>query len=384
VNKSTFHVDDDMSEVLIYMADFLFCLLTSRWFWIALGISVVCGCLTFAYRKMKLCTLEKIVYNRSFSTDGIFVGETLELVETISNPTWFPLFAVRIEFFMPSGLTVDDVKCNEYTRLTSIFNIPPYSTVKKTHVVKADRRDHYKLFTSYIRYRKAEYTYDSWLDFYAYPNGYDGDESFSPDIYRAGEIIANRKYIEDPFFISDIRNYRLGDPMRSINFKASVRSLSGGTRCLMTNEYDSSRNYDSMIFLDLSPYSEADIEERAQVELGLRYACYLFGRGVNNGGSIGFSTNCAVGSARYIHIPCGSGELHTKRILEHFAEISPCAKKDYSITTILKKYAPQLSLETDIYLITPFVDDKMSEILSVLRHTGRTVQVIPLIGGVFE
>ena len=370
-----------MSDILLSFADGAYRIFTSLWFWVIFSVVVVGSLLVFTYRKIKLYALGKIVYVRSFSTDGIFVGETLELIETISNPTWFPLLAIKMEFFMPSGLTVDEIPCNEYTRLTSVFNIPPYATVTKMHTVKADRRDHYKLFTSHIQYRSFEYTYDSAIDFYAYPNQYDADVSFSPDIYRAGEVIANRKYVEDPFFLSGIRPYRLGDPLRSINFKASVRSFSGGMRSLMSNEYDSSRNYDSMIFLDLTAYPEAEIDNVEQVEIGLRYACYLFGLGIGSGGSIGFSTNCATGTSRYIYLPCGNGDLHTKRILEQFAEISPYARRDYSMMTVLQKHAPQLPKGTDIYWIASLVDDKTAELLSALQREGRNVQVIPLLGG---
>ena len=367
-----------MSDVLFRLMDFVSRLLSSPYFWLFFFISFVLTILVVLYRKIKLRTLEKIIYSRSFSDDGIFVGETLELIETISNPTYFPLFAVKMDFFMPSGLTVDGIKCNEYTKLTSVFNVPPFSTVKKVHTVKADIRDHYKLFTAHTKYRTFEYTYDSAIDFYAYPNRFDADESFSADIFRAGEAIANHKYIEDPFFLSGIRDYRLGDPMRTVNFKASVRSFSGGMYRLMSNEYDSSRNYDSMIFLDLTLYPEAEIDNIEQVELGLRYACYLFGLGIDNGGSIGFCANCWVGDTPYIHIPCGNSELHIKLILEQFAEISPYAKRDYSMSRILQKYALQLSKGTDIYWITTFVDDKIAEDLSMLQREGRNVEVILL------
>ena len=370
-----------MEGVLLNLADFTSRLLSSLWFWMILLIVAVWRFLVFVYRRLKLKALDRVIYSRSFSTDGIFVGETLELIETIRNPSWFPLFGVKMEFFMPSGLTVDDIKCKEYTKLTSIFNIPPYSTVKKTHTVKADRRDHYKLFSTNIKYRAFEYTFESPIDFYAYPNRYDADASFSPYIYRAGDAISNRKYIEDPFFISGIRSYRVGDPMRSINFKASVRSFSGGVRRLMCNDYDSSRNYDSMIFLDLTSHSEVSMDGSEQIELGLRYACYLFCEAIKNGGNVGFSTNCTIGTSRYVHIPCGSSDLHTKRILEQFSEISPYAKRDYSMPAILQKLSPQLPKGTDIYLITPFVDDKTADILHTLQRMGRNVQVIPLVGG---
>ena len=370
-----------MNDLFYRFADFVSRIITSVWFWYSLIALVVLILVDKAYKRMKLRTIERIQYSRAFSADGIFSGESLELIETMSNPTWFPLFSVRMDFFMPSGLTVDDVICNEYTKLTSVFNLPPFSTVRKKHTVKADRRSHYKLFTSCIKYRGFEFTYDSPIDFYAYPSQYDANTSFPTDMFRAGEAISNRKYIDDPFFFSGIRAYRPGDSVRSINYKASVRSFSGGVRHFMCNEYDSSRNYDSMIFLDLTTYPEVELESATQVELGLRYACYLFGLGIKNGGSVGFCTNCAVEDSRYIHIPCGTGELHTKHILEQFAEISPYAKRDYSMSKILQMHSPQLSEGTDVYWITPFIDDKTAQVLAMLQRKGRNVQVIHLSRG---
>ena len=362
-------------EFFIRLAGFVGRMVNSIGFWIAVLAGIALSLLIMLYRRAKLRALDKISYSRHFSTDGIFVGETLELIETIRNPSWFPLFRVRVEFFMPAGITVDQIECKKHTKVTSIFHIPPYATVQKVHTVRADKREHFHMFTSFIRYRKTEYTFDSPIDFYAYPNQYDGDAGFAPDMYHAGETVASRKYIEDPFFLSGIRAYRPGDPMRSINFKASARGFSGGMRQLMSNDYDSSRNYNSMILLDLTAYPEALMNGDEQIELGLCYACYLFC------GNVGFATNCAVGDTRYIHVPCGSGTTHTKTILEQFAEISSNAKRDYSVNVILQTIAPELPRGTDIYLITPFVDDKMAGLLHILRHMGRNVEVILLTGG---
>ena len=368
-------------DFLIRLANFVGQVMRSPEFWIALLAAGVCWLLVLLYRRTKLSALDRVTYSRHFSTDGIFVGETLELIETIRNPGWFPLFRVRVEFFMPAGLTVDEIECKKYTKVTSIFYIPPYATVQKAHTVRADRREHFRMYNSFIRYRKNEYTFDSPIDFYAYPNQYDADASFAPDVYHTGDAIAARKYIEDPFFLSGIRTYRPGDPMRAINFKASARGFQGGMRQLMSNDYDSSRNYNSMILLDLTSYADSQMDADEQIEIGLRYACYLFCEAIQNGGNVGFATNCAVGDERYIYVPCGSGSMHTKRILEQFAEISTNEKRDYSVNMILQTIVPQLARGTDVYLITPFVDDKMAGMLHSLRHVGRNVEVIMLKGG---
>ena len=365
-------------EVLIRFANFAGRIVTSLWFWIAILVAGLVWLLVSFYRRAKLRALDQVVYSRHVSTDGIFVEETLELIETIRNPSWFPLFRVRVEFFVPGGLTVDGIECKNHTKVTSVFHIPPYATVQKTHTVKADKREHYRLFTSFIRYRTTEYTFDSPIDFYAYPNQYDADAGFAPDIYHAGETVAARKYIEDPFFISGIRPYRAGDPMRSINFKASLRSFSGGMRQLVTNNYDSSRNYDSMILLDLTTYAENSLRAEYQLELGLKYTCFLFCEALKNAGRVGFASNCAIGESRYVHIPCSSGEAHTKTMLESFSELAWFARRDFSMTAIVKAIAPTLSIGTDLYLVTPYVDGELAKLLSELERAELSVNVITL------
>lgn len=371
-----------MNAVFSIILDFLLDILTSAWLWIAIGAIVLFLLLRSAYRKLKTWSLGYLQYSRFFSTDGVFVGESLELTEKIENHSWFPLFSVRIEFFVPAGITVDELTCREYTRVTSFCFVPPFSTVYKKHAITANKRDHYKLNTASVIYRSNEFIFSDSLDFYAYPNCDVASLTLSDDLYHAGNAISDRKYIEDPFFISGIRPYRAGDPLRSINFKASLRSFSGGMRQLVSNNYDSSRNYDSMIFLDLTTYPENSLRAEYQLELGLKYTCFLFCEALKNAGRVGFSSNCAIGESRYVHIPCSSGEAHTKSMLESFAELAWFARRDFSMTAIVKAIAPTLSIGTDLYLITPFVDDELAHLLSELERAEVSVNVITLKEGV--
>ena len=263
-----------MSAILSIILDVVLDILTSPWFWITLGIIVLFLILRSIYRKLKTWALGYLRYSRAFSSDGIFVGESLELIEKVENHSWFPLFSVQIEFFVPAGITVDELVCREYTKVTSFCFVPPFSTVQKKHTITANKRDHYKLNTASVVYRSNEFIFSDQLDFYAYPNCDGATLTLNTDLYHAGNAISDRKYIEDPFFISGIRPYRAGDPMRSINFKASLRSFSGGVRQLVSNNYDSSRNYDSMIFLDLTTYPENSLRAEYQLELGLKYTCF--------------------------------------------------------------------------------------------------------------
>ena len=169
--------------------------------------------------------------------------------------------------------------------------------------------------------------------------------------------------------------------MRSINFKASARSFSGGARRLMCNSYDSSRTHDTMIFLDLNSYPEAPFDARTQLENSLHIAVFLLCEAIRYGGRVGFSANCESGASRYIHIPCGIGESHVRHILETLAELDLYARRDCSMSSLLSQFAFSLPVGTDLYLISPFADSKTADILRVLEHHGRSAQLISPTGG---
>ena len=344
-----------------------------------LAVAVVAVILVLIYRKLKLWALSQIEYNRYFSTDGAFAGESFTMTEVLRNPTIFPLFFVEMEFFVPSGLTVDGVKGSEYTKSASIFHIPPYSTVQKEHTVTSNKRDHYKLQNAGVEYRKIEFVFEVPIDVYVYPDKFYADLDLSEDVKLAGDTIANRKYVEDPYFFSGIRRYTPGDSMRQINYKASVRSFSGGQRQLMCNFYESSRSYDTMMYLDLTDYAAENAFEECEsiLEKGLRCACHLFGQAESNGGKVGFVANCETDMGKYVNIPMGTGHTHAKKMLECFSVISSYARNDYSIHSLLRD-AVKLPEETDIYFITSHVTDKNAELIRALRRMGRSVSVIRL------
>lgn len=361
-------------------------IVTSPIFLILLLAAVVVWLIVTWYRSGKLRALGELQYSRSFSCDGVFAGETFEFTEEIYNPTFFPLFSVKMQFYVPAGFTIDEVVCTKYTEITSLFHIPPRATVTKQHVVRADIRDHYQLKTAMVRYRGSEFLFSVPFDIYVYPNYMDVKANIPSGLYQAGNRVAERKYIEDPFFLSGIRPYMFGDPMRSINFKASVRSFSGGMRQMMSNSYNTSRNFDAMIFLDLFDYAESNMQaeqpdKKEEVEIGLQYACYLLVETLRQGGSVGFACNCEVDGKAYLRISCGATNAHIKTILEALAKVKYYARREYSISALMANTAKELASGTDVYLITTYVDSRAAEVIHMLENMGCNVCVIPLSKG---
>jgi hypothetical protein len=69
-------------------------------------------------------------------------------------------------------------------------------------------------------------------------------------------------------------------------------------------------------------------------------------------------------------------------MLESFSELTWFARRDFSMTAIVKAVAPTLSVGTDLYLITPFVDDELSRLLCELERAEVSVNIITLREGV--
>ncbi len=348
---------------------------------LTLGI-IALVCLTaiavMLYRRLKKYALGRMTYERSFSTDGIFVGDTIELTETVRNPTWFHFVRLRMDFYVPGGLTFDGFECKEHTKLTCIFTIPPFSTVVKKHTIRADKRSRYELFDASVRYGKEEYVFESRVDFYAFPDYFDFKNSPLPEIRVSGDSVSYRRFIEDPFFITGIREYRQGDPLNSINFKATARSFSGGMPKLMCNSYDSSRNYDRLIILDLHAYHGFFTDSESQIEATLRCACFLFCDALENGGRTGIVVNRTNDDSNYVYLPCNSGDEHIKRILQTFSLIDMYSRRVFSVAAVMNRIIPSIPNETDIFLITPAVDEKTDETIYSLRQRGYSIYPIEI------
>ena len=375
-------MDDWMSKA----AEILFAVIFSPITAVVLLLAVLAFLLWRLYLSLKSRALEQVEYVRSFSTDGVFCGGEIQMIEEIRNPTWFPLFFVEVTFYAPDGLCFDGVERQGYQRLRSVFQLLPHSKAVRTHSVRGLRRDRYHLEAAQIVWRDNAYEFVVPLSLSVYPAGFEAPTDILPESRRLGDRMAANRYIEDPYFTSGIREYRRGDPMRNIHFKASARTFSGGQRQWMAHNCDSSRNFDAMVLLDLTPYPEVCstlAHNRALTENGLRIACYLLRETVRNGGRFGFAAN--IEALKYsvnnpfIFIPCATGNVHMKEVLETFAAI-PIYRtvRDYSFPALLQAHRTLIPRDMDVYLLTAGSDHGYSRLMREMERAGNSVTLVKI------
>lgn len=366
------------------LADIVFRVVFSSVTAILLLVALLAFVLWRLYLRLYSWALEQVEYERSFSADGVFCGTELCMTEELRNPTWFPLFFVSVSFFAPDGLCFDGVERKGYQRLRSVFQLMPYSKAVREHSVRALRRDCYRMEAAQIIWRDNAYEFDVPLSLSVYPAQFEAPLDILPDSHRLGDRLAANRFIEDPYFTSGIRAYRRGDPMRNIDFKASARMLSRGQHQLMSRDCDSSRNFDAMVLLDLTPYPEicSHLEHnRALTENGLRLSCYLLRETVRNGGRFGLAAN--IESLKYtvdrpfILIPCNTGMPHMKEVLETFAAIPVYrTAREYSFSALIREFRTMIPRDMDVYLLTGTADVGHSGLIRELERAGNTVTVV--------
>ncbi len=335
-------------------------------------------------RLIRRITVDRLVYSRSFSEECVYEGDTVELVETLWNPSVVPVFLVDVESYFYEGLQVGGYTAarGAMRYFVSRYHLLPFEKVTRRIEVKCIKRGYYKLTTASIFRSGDERCIESEAALYVYPRA-DALREEIESAYGLGDALSRNRLIYDPFSVSGIREYRHGDPFHTINFKASARLFSGGQPRFAVNRYDycaSNRYYIYQNFhLPKGRELLFDAYE-ALVEDGLRIAASLVVKSIDGGGVCAFSANCGtVDGRKQIGFPLLGGELHKQDILKEMALTR--AMDGVSFASILAADVRKGISNSEVFIITPYVDGIVSEQIEMLEHLGNTVRIITLKGG---
>ena len=279
-----------------------------------------------------------------FSEDGIFEGETGEIVETVTNAKLTPLLSASVSFRTPRFLSYDGQKfAHEFYREDSV-SVFSYESLARRIPFTALRRGRYTLddagAAAIDPLFRAKYICGSpaSCSVFVYPR-VKGVENFHIDFQRlTGQILARRTLVEDPFFFRGVRDWTPADSMRHVNWNATAK-----TGALKVNQFGSAQSQNVLLLLDFDGYNKYDHEEiREDI---IRIAAYLAGILLKSGAATGLVTNapesggvrmdssCRNGRSQYFHllrrmacIDAGKTVCPFSRILDRLCRRGPDAQ----------------------------------------------------------
>lgn len=265
-------------------------------------------------------------------------GETVNLIEVITNNKVLPLLMLHLKFIIDRNLKFldmeDNVSVSDQCYKDDIFSLLFYQKITRTLPFVCARRGFFtitelslvstNLFFN-IQYIKHMPVY---TELTVFPQLADGERLEIPFKKIMGELLTRRYLYEDPFEFRGIREYSSTDTMSSINWKATART---GDFKVNVHDYTASQQVCLLLNLESETNWEADnlMEECISIVAGLCEK--LMGHNV---GIRLVSNGCDLYSKTGVVLEGGSSEMHMDSILTGLARIDLKLPKEPFINII--------------------------------------------------
>ena len=335
--------------------------------WFAIIFTVVL--LFVLYRAARRAGLGRITYKRYFSQSGVFEGDSVTLIEEIENPTPLPLFMVDVSAYLSSELRLEGCPQNDsgMQEFVSRFYLPPFTRTRRFITINCKRRGCFRLETVSIHglsrpAAAAIHVYPRILPFTA-------DNPMANEMqYMALSV---RRLLQDPFNFAGVRDYRHGDPMGSINYKATAK-----TGAVKVNEYDFFSGRNIMLYVDFHPPAEGLPHYNRLMEQALSYGAGIVESAVQQGYNVGFAANChTLERVNHVRFPMRKGYEHYMDILQGMAVLRIAG--GCSLLWLMRQDLDSL-WNADIYIMTTNRNYELDEITDIFHTRSNHVTLFML------
>ncbi len=319
--------------------------------------------------------LHRLQTSVAISHTHAFVGETLTLTLRLENRKIIPLSGLQVRINLPEilepsnqpfsklhesepqeGVVVRSTSLRWYERLIWRFEIP---LVTRGHyqLARVDLKSS-DFFGVYRRERTDRAERTLWV----YPEVIGLDRLGLPRLRPQGEQRGGERLFEDPTRLQTIRDYRPGDPLKKVDWKATARRQQ-----LQSRVYDPSSDLIAVVALNVSTLPHAwqgyfgDIFERA-VSVAASLAQGYSAERV----PVGLLANCTwPGHDTAIRVPPSRSPGQMTRILEALAmaDVFTLVRIERMLSEERLTYGSTLALVTAV--LTPELE---SALLRLKRH----------------
>lgn len=332
--------------------------------------------------------MSRLSYERTFSTTACRAGDEIEMIERIANDKWLPLPWLRLEATMPASLrfgSQGDMTVREGIRFQnhrSVFALKPYTEIIRRHKVRCLRRGCFDLETAVMTtgdlfgFAQHSTTLRVGLRLLVYPVPAPVEDLPLPWRGWQGEMVVRRLILEDPFVKQGVREYRPGDPMRSIHWKATART---GKLQVHQLAPTANRKLSILLNIEVNPDMWSDVTDPDLIEWGIRCCLTLVEQCLAQGIPTGFACNghsIDRDTRTPVHVPPSGGQQQYEKILEEMAKLQLRLSLPFAG---LMELAQQE--ETDFILVTAHTANGIQDRIAALEGRGASVCVLPLMKG---
>lgn len=331
--------------------------------------------------------LKRLDYRRQFDRDFCVEGDMVEMQEHIVNDKALPLPWLRLEALLSSGLqfvSQENLSIASGARLQnhrSLFSLWGYTEVIRQHKVRCVRRGCYDLETVTLScgdlfgISQTVRTDRVNQRLLVYPRSVPVEELPLPWRGWQGEFAVKRWMVEDPYLMLGVREYRSGDSLRSIHWKATSR-----TGQLQVREHGYTADRRLMILLNIAEKEDmwAEVNEEALMEWGIRCVLTLVEQALAEGMPVGFGCNAPTVDEpeASIRLAPGAGNVHHKQVLDAMAQLK--LEQQVHFAEYLRLEGERHEESCDYVLISAYTSPLLEEQMLALEEQGSKVLLLPL------
>lgn len=370
-------------------------------------------------------SVSRIRYERRFEVGACYTGDTIDMVEVIENHKWLPVPWIRVESVIDAALRfqteeavhIDEGKRTQYHK--SLFTLGPYRRIRRRHRITCMKRGVYRLSGVTVTGGDMLGTIDRTRRYpvkarlIVYPQVTAMEDVPLPTHGWQGDVTVKRWLVDDPFTVAGTREYRSGDPMKLIHWKASART---GSLQVYKREFTAEQRLVVMLNVEDRETMRDLVHHEDLIERGISYAATIVSDAVKRGIPVGFGHNGGVlsleepgeaagllgaaqskgaagvaGSSRSSvppvavdgesimsagRVPIGGGRAHLLEMLTEMARIE--LRRRVFFHDFLAEDCTIQEEKRDYILITAHLSDPLRARIRQLEEAGHSVQVLRL------
>lgn len=340
----------------------------------AVGVLVLLtGGLARAWNRL---SLERVEYRRSLPNKRAFVGESIDVTFSVTNRKALPLPWLQIRENAPEQMPAEDVATApstvqgavSFTRTTSLAW---YQRVAWRHRYFCEARGYFRFGPALLHAGDVFGFFDNTrevmkLDYVTVlPRLFDLTALGLPTRRPFGEERGGSPIFEDPSRLVGIRDYRAGDPLKRIEWKATARR-----GVLQSRVYEPSSALYLLVALNVSTLEHVwEGYDPVRLERAISVAGSVVRWALEHRYAAGLLANSSYpGADRVMSIPTGRAPEQLTRILEALAMVSPFTIAP--LEDVLEEAARKLPLGATVVLVASLCTEKLAATLVRLQSRG--------------
>lgn len=346
----------------------------------AVGILVLLtGGVAHAWNRLGL---ERVEYRRTLSSRRAFAGETLEVRLSIVNRKALPVPWIEVTDNVPEAMPVREMHAapSGFTGLVAVrhsTSLAWYQRVSWRLTFDCPTRGHFRFGPALLHSGDPFGFFESRsevgrMDYVTVlPRLYDLSALGLPTRRPFGEERGGSPVFEDPSRMVGIRDYRAGDPLKRIEWKATARR---GT--LQSRIFEPSSALHLLVALNVSTLEFVwEGYDPVKLERAISLAGSVARWSHEHRYAVGLIANSSYpGADRAMSIPTGRDPGQLTRILEALAMISPLTIAP--LEDVLDDAVRRLPLGATIVFVASFCSDKLAAMLHRLAAKGYPLAVL--------